>query len=99
MFRNCLELLRICTCRSWFLCRLVHCVESVRIRSYSGPYFPAFGLNTERYCASLRIQSECGKIQTRITPNTDTFYAVVVFKKSNTICETSPSLGLMKKFF
>ena len=25
------------------------CVESVRIRSYSAPYFPAFGLNTERY--------------------------------------------------
>ena len=27
-----------------------HCVKSVRIRSYSGPDFPAFGLNTERYC-------------------------------------------------
>ena len=24
----------------------------------------------------VRIQSECGKIRTRITPNTDTFYAV-----------------------
>ena len=23
-------------------------VKSVRIQSYSGPYFPAFGLNTER---------------------------------------------------
>ena len=23
-----------------------HCVKSVRIWSYSGPYFPAFGLNT-----------------------------------------------------
>ena len=23
-----------------------HCVNSVRIRTYSGPYFPAFGLNT-----------------------------------------------------
>ena len=22
-----------------------HCVKSVHIRSYSGPYFPAFGLN------------------------------------------------------
>ena len=39
-------------------------------------YFPAFGLNTERYRVSLRIQSECGKIRTRITPNTDTFHAV-----------------------
>ena len=32
---------------------------------FSGPYFPAFGLNTERYGLSLRIQSECGKIRTR----------------------------------
>ena len=35
----------------------MHSVRSVRIRSYSGPYFPAFGLNTERYGVSLRIQS------------------------------------------
>ena len=27
----------------------LHCLKSVRIRSYSGPYFPAFGLNTESY--------------------------------------------------
>ena len=41
---------------------------------------------------SLRIQSECGKMQTRITPNTDTFYAVktltlkrfVIFSNTNT---------------
>ena len=32
---------------------------------FSGPYFPTFGLNTVRYEVSLRIQSECGKIQTR----------------------------------
>ena len=44
--------------------------------SYSYPNFPAFGLNTERYGVSIRIQFECRKIQTRITPNTDTFYAV-----------------------
>ena len=30
----------------------------------------------ERYAVSLRIQSECGKIRTRITPNTDSFNAV-----------------------
>ena len=53
-----------------------HCVKSVRIRSYSGPNFPAFGLNTKRYYVSLRIQSKCWKMRTRITPKTDTFYAV-----------------------
>ena len=31
---------------------------------FSVPYFPAFGLNTERYEVSLCIQSECGKIRT-----------------------------------
>ena len=56
-----------------------HCVKSVRIRSYSGSYFPAFGLSTKRYRVSLRIQSECGKIRTRITPNTNTFQAVHTF--------------------
>ena len=29
-----------------------------------------------RYRVSHRIQSKCGKMRTRITPNTDTFYAV-----------------------
>ena len=47
-----------------------HCIKSVCIRSFSDPYFTAFGLNTEL------IQSECGKIRTRKTPNTDTFHAV-----------------------
>ena len=32
---------------------------------FSDPYFPAFGLNTERCFVFLRIQSECGKIRTR----------------------------------
>ena len=34
---------------------------------FSGPYFLAFGLNTERYFVSLCIQSECGKIRTKKT--------------------------------
>ena len=38
--------------------------------------FPAFGLNMEIYCVNLRIQSKCGKIRTRRTTNTNTFYAV-----------------------
>ena len=41
--------------------------KSVPIRSYSGPHFYAFGLNTERY--GVRME----KMQTRITPNTDSF--------------------------
>ena len=41
--------------------------------------FSAFGVNTERYRVPLRIQSEYEKMQTRITPNTNTFNAVLDF--------------------
>ena len=53
-----------------------HCVKSVRIPSFSGMHFPAFGLTTERYEVSLGIQSEYRKARTRITPKTDTFHSV-----------------------
>ena len=52
------------------LVSIIHSVKSVSIRSYSGLHFPAFALNTE-------IQSECGKIRTRLTLNTISFYAVI----------------------
>ena len=55
----------------------IHSLKSVPIRSYSGPYFRAFGVNTERCGVSLRIQPERRKMRTRITPNTDTFHAVI----------------------
>ena len=71
----------------------LHCVKSVRMWCFSGPYLPAFELNTERYSVSLRIQSKCGKIWTRKTPNTDTFHAVLfiyfVLDKNNIEVETS----------
>ena len=51
-------------------------VKRVPIRSYSAPYFHAFGLNTERYGVSF--QFEIGKIRNRITPNTDTFHGVTM---------------------
>ena len=35
----------------------VHCMKSVQIWSFSGPYFPVCGLNTEIYFVNLRIQS------------------------------------------
>ena len=59
---------------------LRHCMKSVRIRGFSGPYFPIFRLSTERYSVSLCIQSECGKIRIRKTLNTDIFHAVSVLR-------------------
>ena len=64
-------------CISVPLKKTLHCLKRVRIRSYYDQYFPAFGLNTERYGVSLRIQSKCGKIRTRVSPNTDTFYTAL----------------------
>ena len=52
--------------------------KSVHIRSFFSPYFRVFELNLERYGVSLRIQSECGKIRTRKTPNTDTFHSGIL---------------------
>ena len=40
--------------------------------------FPTFGLNMEGYGVSLCIQSECRKMRTRITSNTDTFHVVII---------------------
>ena len=44
-----------------------HCVKSVRIWSFYGPHFSLY---------SVRMRENAGKMRTRITPNTGTFYAV-----------------------
>ena len=67
------------------------CVKSVCIRRFSVPQFPTFELNTEIYRVNLRIQSACGKMRKRKTPNTNTFYAVCHGKFSS-------SLDLPNKF-
>ena len=61
----------------WWFIKL--CVKSFHIKSFSGPFFPALGLNTESYSVNIRIRCKCGKIWTRKSPNTDTFYAVNYF--------------------
>ena len=75
----------------------LHCVESARIRGFYVPYFPAFGLHTERYRVSPHIPSKCGKIRSRETLNTGTFYAVLlannlVEKPNNILYVIRPSI-------
>ena len=55
--------------------RQCHCVKSVRIQSFFGPYFHRFRLNTKICSVNLRIQSKCGEMRTRKTLNADTFHA------------------------
>ena len=64
---------RICV-----IIRITHSIKKIRIWSFSGPYIPAFWLNTEIYGVNIRIQSDYGNIRTRKTPNTDTFHAVII---------------------
>ena len=59
-----------------------HCVKGVRIRSFSGPHFPAFGLNTDICRVNIHIQSECGKIRTKKTPNMEPFCRVFIAFKT-----------------
>ena len=63
-------------CSTYFQVACRHCVKKVRIRNFSGPYFPTFGLNTESNYASLRVQSQCREKQTWKFTNTDTFHVV-----------------------
>ena len=82
-----IKLFEIHSCNSWrYYYSIIgnkHWVKSVRTRSFSGPYFPAFGMNTERYSVYVRIESESGKIWTRKSPDTVTFHAVKVYLKSS----------------
>ena len=55
-------------------CKILHCMKSVRIRSFL-------------YSVSLRIQSECGEIRTRKTPNMNTFHTGLLSRViPKTIC-------------
>ena len=62
-----------------------HCIKSIRIRIYSGlhffrifPYSDWIRRDTEYLSV---FSPNAGKMQTRITPNTNTFYAVCVWPK------------------
>ena len=48
---------------------VMHCIKSVRIRSYSGPHFSRIGISPY----SARMRENAGKMRTRITPNADSF--------------------------
>ena len=67
----------MCSINQFLLLR----VNSVRIRSVFGSHFSAFGLNTEIFRVNLCIQSRCGKMRARKTPNTDIFHVVLKFQK------------------
>ena len=46
---------------------------------HSELFWSTFSCIRTEYSVSLRIQSGCAKMRTRITPNTNAFYAVYIF--------------------
>ena len=52
---------------------------------FSGPHFPAFGLNTDIYFVNIRIQSEFWKIRTRENSVFGHFSRRAIFTKSSII--------------
>ena len=69
------------------------CVKSIHIWNYSGPYFSRI------FLYSLRMRENAGKMRTRITPNTDTFYAewISLFSNSSRISTTASRLSYERK--
>ena len=60
------------------ICNETFCNNILREKCpYSEFFWSAFSLIRPEN-GEIRIQSECGKMRTRITPNTDNFYAVIV---------------------
>ena len=72
--------------------------ENCPYSEFFGPYFPAFGLNTEIYSVSVHIQSEWGKIRTRETPNTNAFHAANWSEKSSQIYGSGSRTNSFKKW-
>ena len=60
---------------------------------YSELFWSAFSRIRTKYRVSLRIQSECGKIRLRITPNPDTFHPVSLALIKQMQHKKSRSLG------
>ena len=53
-----------------------HCVKVSKYGVFSGPYFPAFGLNTDRYAYLSVFSPNAGKYRPDQIPCLDTFHAV-----------------------
>ena len=64
--------------KTLYFTKKLPCVKCVQIRSFSGPYFPAFGLN-RRDTSHLSVFSpNAGKYGQEKTPYLDTFHAVLL---------------------
>ena len=60
----------------------LHCIKKVRIRSFSDPHFSRIFSHSDRISPySVQMRENQGKVRTRITLNTDSFYAALLFDK------------------
>ena len=73
-----------------------HCVKVSIFRVFLVRIFPHFGLNTKIQSVNLCIESKYGKIWTRKTKGTDTFYAVHTLSIPNDFKDLRHHSGLTK---
>ena len=72
-------ILMLSTEHNMVTCCTSYCVKSVRIRSYSGPHFSAFGLNT-----AVQMQENEDQNNSQCVHNTYTVVLVLVVKDTHT---------------
>ena len=65
-------------------CCMSYCVKSIRIRSYSGPHFFAFGLNTAVQMQENENQNNSQCVHSQCVHNTYTVVLVLVVKDTHT---------------
>ena len=70
-------------CFSFLFNCVGHCVKSVRIRSFSCPYFPIFELNTERYFVFSSNAGKYGPEKPRIWTHFTQWYLKILTGKKH----------------
>ena len=72
-----------------------HCIKSVHFRSFSGPYFPAFGLNKERY--EVMVARRRRKVKsTKIVLKVLSYIRILYLKQQSNILQCFCSLKFEK---
>ena len=85
-------ILMLSTEHNMITCCTSYCVKSVRIRSYSGPHFFAFGLNTAVQMQENENQNNSQCVHSQCVHNTYTVVLVLVVKDTHTESRGGSSL-------
>ena len=89
--------------QKWVNCSCNHCVKCIRTRKFSGPYFPAFGLNTDIFYPVSHIETDGSFALSQMTAlcqetrkNFDMYFFETILSPSMVFC-TYRRLFILKK--